>query len=236
MVGRAITVLGELGATVEEVSLPLSAMAGPISGTLLAVEPANNHARWVHENINDYGHDDRILLLTGSVMPARYYNKAQKIRELIRRTGDWTPWCITTPWCSQLPGGEHSPWRTIHPVPARRPPRGCLTCSRACSTWPAALLCPYPAAFDDRGMPVGLQIGGKPFSEETLFRIGHAYEQATDWHTGGPQRLPDLRIVRESGRRSDCPHKSKEGRRCDPAPPLTFKRPSVRATSHHDGS
>jgi len=37
-----------------------------------------------------------------------------------------------------------------------------------------------PAGFCD-GLPVGMQILGKPFSEETLLRIGFAYEQATGW-------------------------------------------------------
>ena len=46
-----------------------------------------------------------------------------------------------------------------------------------------------PCGFDDNGMPVGLQVGGRPFSEETLFQIGHAYEQATDWHTRRPSAV-----------------------------------------------
>ena len=184
-VGRAIAVLGELGATVEEVSLPLSAVAGPISGALLAVEPANNHAKWVRENLSDYGHDVRVLLQTGSVMPASYYNKALKIRELIRR---------------QVLGALESYDALVFPTSGRGaqpieddPP---VTSKETSSRLPYLLTrlfnlasCPamsVPCGFDDRGMPVGLQIGGKPFSEETLFRIGHAYEQATDWHTRRP--------------------------------------------------
>jgi aspartyl-tRNA(Asn)/glutamyl-tRNA(Gln) amidotransferase subunit A len=34
---------------------------------------------------------------------------------------------------------------------------------------------------------VGMQILGRPFSEETLFRIGYAYEQATQWHQKRPE-------------------------------------------------
>jgi len=42
-----------------------------------------------------------------------------------------------------------------------------------------------PAGFAD-GLPVGMQIIGKPFDEETILRIAFAYEQATDWHKKRP--------------------------------------------------
>jgi len=42
-----------------------------------------------------------------------------------------------------------------------------------------------PAGFADN-LPIGMQIIGKPFSEEILLRIAFAYEQATDWHKRRP--------------------------------------------------
>ena len=36
------------------------------------------------------------------------------------------------------------------------------------------------------GLPVGLQIMGKPFAEETILRVAYAYEQATEWHLRRP--------------------------------------------------
>jgi aspartyl-tRNA(Asn)/glutamyl-tRNA(Gln) amidotransferase subunit A len=45
-----------------------------------------------------------------------------------------------------------------------------------------------PCGFDQVGMPIGMQIVGKHFDETTILRVGHAYEQATEWS----KRKPDL--------------------------------------------
>ena len=42
-----------------------------------------------------------------------------------------------------------------------------------------------PCGFAE-GLPVGMQILGPQFSEELLFQIGYAYEQATEWHKQKP--------------------------------------------------
>ncbi len=39
-----------------------------------------------------------------------------------------------------------------------------------------------PCGFSSNGLPIGLQIAGKPFEEATVLRIAHAYQQLTDWH------------------------------------------------------
>jgi len=39
-----------------------------------------------------------------------------------------------------------------------------------------------PAGFSSDGLPIGLQLIGKPFGEETILKAAHAFEQATEWH------------------------------------------------------
>ena len=44
-----------------------------------------------------------------------------------------------------------------------------------------------PNGVGANGLPLGIQILGRPFGETTILRIGHAYERATDWHTRRPR-------------------------------------------------
>jgi aspartyl-tRNA(Asn)/glutamyl-tRNA(Gln) amidotransferase subunit A len=56
---------------------------------------------------------------------------------------------------------------------------------------PALELC---NGFGAHGLPLGMQVLGRPFDDATVLRVGHAYEQATDWH----RRHPSLRAGAEA--------------------------------------
>ncbi len=184
-VTAAAGALAELGAHVEEVSIPLAAHANAISGTLLAVEPAVNMKEWVRERIHDYGHDNRIGLLTGSLVPAQAYYKAQKLRTLLRNdvlAAFQTYDALVMP----TSGRQAVPIQDDPPVTSK------ATASRLpfmrtntfnLSSAPAISV---PCGFGGRGLPVGLQIAGPPGGEEMVFRLAHAYEQNTPWHTMRP--------------------------------------------------
>jgi aspartyl-tRNA(Asn)/glutamyl-tRNA(Gln) amidotransferase subunit A len=47
-----------------------------------------------------------------------------------------------------------------------------------------------PNGFGRNGLPLGMQIVGRPFDESTILRVGHAYERATEWHTRCPRLVP----------------------------------------------
>jgi len=43
-----------------------------------------------------------------------------------------------------------------------------------------------PCGFTSKNLPVGLQLIGRHFDEESIFKVAHAYEQSTEWHTRRP--------------------------------------------------
>jgi len=55
---------------------------------------------------------------------------------------------------------------------------------------PALALC---IGFTENGLPLAMQIAGRPFDEETVLRVGDAYERATTWRTRRPQLTPGVR-------------------------------------------
>ena len=44
----------------------------------------------------------------------------------------------------------------------------------------------FPVGFDQRGLPVGMQLMGPHFREDVLFRMAYAYQQVTTWHLQKP--------------------------------------------------
>jgi len=112
-----------------------------------------------------------------------YYLKAQKVRTLLRQDFEnafeecdalIAPTCPTTAF--KL--GE----KTSDPLEMY------LSDIYVSATNPAGVpSLAVPCGFS-QGMPVGMQLMGKHFNEETLFQIGHAYQQVTDWH----KQLPPI--------------------------------------------
>ena len=183
-VAKAISVIGELGASSEDVSIPLAPNAGALTMSILNVEWANLHRPLFEPNFDELDHNNKIRVLTGSINPAQAYYKAQKIRAVRRQqildalekvdvlilpTGP-----VTAPPVESVPGIE-SKEHSLTGLAGRISFTGPFNLAGT----PAISV---PCGFSAVGMPMGLQIVGKPFDEETVLRVAHAYEQNTDWH------------------------------------------------------
>ena len=111
-----------------------------------------------------------------------YYLKAQKVRTLIRREFE-----AAFERCDALvtPTSPTVPFRIGEKVddPLQMYLSDVCTLPLNIAGIPGLAV---PAGFSD-GLPVGMQILGKSFSEETLLRIGYAYEQATGWEHRRPE-------------------------------------------------
>ena len=177
---KAGSVLGELGATVEEVSLPLTIHGGVISAVLINVEAAMTYRDWIRDDLHGFGHSNQVGLLTGSLMPAQAYYKVQKLRELVRRQvlGALETYDVlilpTSRSCAPIL--EDDPAITSKEMAARMPP--VMTRPFNLAGAPALSV---NCGFNSQGLPIGLQIGGRPFDEETVLKVVHAYEQNTPW-------------------------------------------------------
>ena len=182
---RAGTVLGELGASVEEVSLPLTVHAGTITAALINVESATTYGDWIRDRLSDFGHSNQIGLLTGRILPAQAYYKAQKLRELVRRQVhealERYDVLILPTSKSCAPMLEDDPVITSKTMAAAMAP--VMTRPFNLANAPAISV---NCGFNSQGLPIGLQIGGRPFAEEMVLKVAHAFEQGTPWHSLRP--------------------------------------------------
>ena len=182
---KALGVLGELGAVVEEVSIPLTAHGAVLSQIPLVVEPALNMKEWVRDRLQDYGHNNRIGLLTGSIFPAQAYYKAQKLRTMFRNQVHQALErydVLVTPTSSVAAQPiVDDPVRTSKENAA--PLTYLQTRTFNMASAPAVSI---NCGFSDEGLPIGLQIGGRPGADQTVLSVAYAYEQATDWHNRRP--------------------------------------------------
>ena len=176
--------LSKLGAEVQEISVPMTAHAGPINGGI-RIEAPTTYRNLLRERPRDIAHDNRIGYLTNAVMPATYYYKAIQLRTLLRaqilKALESVDLLISpTAGVPAQPLGPDPVITGRHNV--NRTPY-LLATVPSLANIPALAV---PCGFSGEGLPLSLQIAGRPFDEATVLRAGHAYEQATDWHTRRP--------------------------------------------------
>jgi aspartyl-tRNA(Asn)/glutamyl-tRNA(Gln) amidotransferase subunit A len=181
--------LGELGAKVDDVSLPLLPMAGAVFMALADSEGAGLHARWLRERPGHYDTGTRRRLLAAGLLPAALYHQAQRARGLIRRQvlealrerdALLAPMAHTA--APPIAAGQ-APITSKADVGPRFFTRRSYGSPASLSGVPALSV---PCGFTTTGLPIGVQVIGRPFGEVTILRVAHAYEQATEWHRRRP--------------------------------------------------
>ena len=187
-VTNAVGVLGELGASIEHVSLPLTEHTGAITTAIIGVEWTSLHRRVFETHFDQLDHNNKIRFLTGSLIPAQGYYKAQKLRALLRQQIlDW----LERVDVLVLPTGPVTarPVETVPGIQSKEHAASGLA-GRISFTGPFNLAgvpaLSLPCGFSSENLPMGLQIVGRPFAEETVMKVAYAYEQSTDWHTRRP--------------------------------------------------
>jgi len=204
-VNAAIRKIESLGATVIEVSLPHTAYAIATYYILATSEASSNLGRYdgVKYGYRESGKDliemymntrakgfgsevkRRIMLGTYALSSGyydAYYKKAQQVRTLIRRDFDNAfkeVDVIVTP-TSPTPAFKIGEKATD---PLQMYLSDIFTISVNLAGAPGISI---PCGFTRDNLPVGLQIIGKHFDEETVLKTAYAYEQSTEWHLRRP--------------------------------------------------
>ena len=176
--------LSRLGADVDEISVPMAAHAGPINGGI-RVEAPTTYRSLLLERPHDIAHDNRIGYMVNAILPSTYYYKAVQLRTLLRAQVLQT---LEEVDLMLLPT-VGVPAQPLTPDPQITGPENVNRTPYLLTTVPSLANLPalaVPCGFSDEGLPLSLQIAGRPFDEATVLRAGHAYEQATEWHTRRP--------------------------------------------------
>ncbi|MFJ8703974.1 amidase [Streptomyces ardesiacus] len=178
-VRRAVAQLEALGARLVEIDIPMARYVQATQWGLMVPEATAYHESTLRTVPELYQADVRILLEAGELMGAGDYLRAQRARTLMRDA-----------WARVL--------KDVDVIAAPAVPMGAVPSGREAVTWPdgtvesvsdayVRLSSPanitgvpalsVPVGHDAAGMPIGMQVLGRPFAERTLLLVGHAYER-----------------------------------------------------------
>jgi len=206
VVEAAIGQLAELGMAVEEVEMPNLDYSLPVYYLVAPAEAASNLARYdgvryghrTEEEVADvydlfaksrgegFGPEVRLRIMLGTfALSAGYYDayylKAQRVRTLIKQDFDAAfadHDVLISPTSPTVAFGIGE--KADDPLQMKLADICTIPVNLAGIP---ALSIPCGMA---EGLPVGLQIMGRPFEEDLILRVGDAYQQATDWHAKRP--------------------------------------------------
>ena len=187
-VSESTRVLEGLGASVDEVALPLVIHAGPIHWTLCYVEFGQINRDTIRYRANDLTHMVGIAVTAGSLIPGVTYYKALQLREMLRRQILDALDRFDVLVCPTMSSGAPPRATDVHTRSSEEVMEGLsgpvrLTAPFSHAGVPALSV---PCGMTADGLPIGLQVIGKPFDEPTVLRVGRAFEAETPWHEARP--------------------------------------------------
>jgi aspartyl-tRNA(Asn)/glutamyl-tRNA(Gln) amidotransferase subunit A len=183
--------LEKLGATVEEMSLPLVPLAGAIFMALADSDGAGLHHHWLRTRPQEYDQGTRRRLLTAALIPAATYHQASRARALLRTQMHEALGrhdvllCPTAHQAAPPIAAGRVPITSRDQVAGRFFTRRSYVTPAALSGTPAIAL---PCGVTQAGLPISLQLVGRRFDEATVLRAARAYEADSEW----AQRRPSM--------------------------------------------
>jgi aspartyl-tRNA(Asn)/glutamyl-tRNA(Gln) amidotransferase subunit A len=188
----SLDVLRQLGAVIEEISLPLVKWAVPLQMLTTDADVASWFlANYLRDRYDRFDEGTRSRLVTSCLIPAATYSRAMRARTVVRaqvleamRKYDalLTPTNLTPPRLIEEAQENVSDSGDVLPKLIKR---RIAHYPFSLSNVPALSV---PCGFSKAGLPLALQIASRPFGEPTAFKVAQAYEQASVWH----KRHPDL--------------------------------------------
>ncbi len=182
---KALATLKDCGATIVDVQI--DNIHGNIAAqlTVETCEPSTFHQRWLRERPEEYGEDVRRLLEVGEMMLATQYIQAQRYRKLLRQEFIQAFHLVDVFVCPTVPFTA-TPVGATTVVIENGVEEDMLSAIMQFTGVPSLTGLPslaVPCGFDPDGLPIGMQLVGRPFDEATLFRVGAAFQSATDFRT-----------------------------------------------------
>ncbi|MBM3227130.1 MAG: amidase, partial [Candidatus Tectomicrobia bacterium] len=179
----ALRVLKDLGAELEECRVRSLQHYFDVKVIIAETEIFSIHQPDLRRRPGDFGADFRARALPAALFTANDY--VQATREHRRVVAEMEP--LYAQYDAFITAGQgEAPRLDAHSSLAFWQRANLFTASNVTSQ-PALELC---NGFGTHGLPLGMQVLGRPFGEATVLRVGYAYEQATGWYQRHPQLVP----------------------------------------------
>ena len=186
----AADTLGRLGARISVAKLPDFTALYRSAEVMVKCEAAAMHRPWMEKTPELYANQVRTRMEAGFFIPATQYIDALRLRahfvtEFLAMAMDGVDAVLLPAIPFPIPTLEETDTENKGGPAVLKMVAGFTGLTRPFNTLGIPALS-VPCGFDVNGAPIGMQLVGRPFDEATLYRIGHAYQGATDHHRKVP--------------------------------------------------